>query len=77
MTRRSTTPLLALTLLSACVDDHPDVVTEHLDIVLHDHDRLCQGSRDDFDKQVQRVADVLGIELRTRLLLHFGYSMID
>jgi hypothetical protein len=77
VTRWTARQLLWLALLAACGDDLPEVATEHLDIILHDTDRACQGSVDDFEDHTQRVASVLGVDLQTRILLRLGPSAVD
>ena len=77
MTRWRSGPPLLILLLAGCDGDQPQVSSEHLDIVLYDADRVCQGSLDDFEAHTQRVAAVLGVDLGRRILVHLGYSILD
>lgn len=76
--RRTSAGWAGVLALVACRgEERPVFVTEHLVVEAHDSDVICQGTLDDMEAQVQRVADLLGVGLPSTLRVRFGTSAVE
>lgn len=70
--------LLAIVCAGGCGDDPPrDYLTDHLIVEPEDSKVLCDGSLDDWETQVLRVAAALKLDVPYPITVYFGQSAVD